>query len=380
MMNYKQLISIVLLFWINEHMAFASNETLQTKQQLNQVKQKMGKLEKTINDDIGNRQSLYQKLAETEKKINQHIQTLNATKKAIEKKQQGIHNTTQIISQLNQKLISKQATFSQHLRIRYQIHQIHPLQWFFGQQNPNDLSRFLTYYQYLIHSDEQLIHDVRETKNSLAANQGILKIELAKLKLLEQAALDYQKKLAEAKKQHHGVIQTLDQTIQSKQQILTNYKQDQARLQTLLEQLSRASYSTHSSTLIQPNLPTPTVAQARLNAKFLSPLNGNHQARPMNQGMFFLAQEGAPVTAVLPGKVVFSDWLNGYGLLLIIDHGQGMMSLYAHNESLFKSKGTLVKPGEQIATVGHTGGIRENGLYFELRSRGKVIPPRQWLA
>jgi septal ring factor EnvC (AmiA/AmiB activator) len=96
--------------------------------------------------------------------------------------------------------------------------------------------------------------------------------------------------------------------------------------------------------------------------------------------MFFLAQEGAPVTAVLPGKVVFSDWLNGYGLLLIIDHGQGMMSLYAHNESLFKSKGTLVKPGEQIATVGHTGGIRENGLYFELRSRGKVIPPRQWLA
>ncbi len=100
----------------------------------------------------------------------------------------------------------------------------------------------------------------------------------------------------------------------------------------------------------------------------------------MNQGLTFFAAEGAPVTAVYPGKVVFSDWLNGYGLLLIIDHGQGFMTLYAHNQSLFKSKGTNVIQGEQIATVGHSGGLKQNGLYFEVRHGGKAVPPLEWLS
>ena len=100
----------------------------------------------------------------------------------------------------------------------------------------------------------------------------------------------------------------------------------------------------------------------------------------MNQGVVFFAQEGAPVTAVFPGKIVFSDWLKGYGLILILDHGQGFMTLYAHNQSLFKQKGDSVIQGEQIATVGHSGGLKQNGLYFEIRQRGKAIPPLRWLS
>lgn len=99
----------------------------------------------------------------------------------------------------------------------------------------------------------------------------------------------------------------------------------------------------------------------------------------MNQGLIFFANEGMPVNAVSTGKVVFSDWLKGYGLLLIIDHGQGFMTLYAHNQSLFKQKGDNVQRGEQIATVGHSGGIKQNGLYFEIRQRGKAVPPLKWL-
>lgn len=380
-MNHHSLFFIIILsLWSTANTAIASGETLKTKQQLNQIKHKMGQLEKTISTNIIDRQTHYQALATTEKKISQQIQALDATKKEIKKKQQNIQNTTQAILQLNQKLTTKQAVLGQHLKVRYQIHQVNPLQWFFGEQNPNDLSRFLTYYQYLIHSDEQLIQEVRETKNNLAANQAQLQIHLVALKTLEQKAQQDQKKLTEIKQQHHQVIQTLNQTIQNRQEVLNQYKQDEAHLQVLLEQLLRASQITHTPVLTNPHMQSSATITARLNAKFSTPLSGNHHARPLNQGMLFLAQEGTSVAAVLPGKVVFSDWLNGYGLLLIIDHGQGMMSLYAHNESLFKSKGTLVKQGEQIATVGHSGGIRENGLYFELRSRGKVVPPRQWLA
>jgi septal ring factor EnvC (AmiA/AmiB activator) len=100
----------------------------------------------------------------------------------------------------------------------------------------------------------------------------------------------------------------------------------------------------------------------------------------MNQGVTFFADEGAEVTAVYPGKVVFSDWLRGYGLLLIVDHGNGFMTLYAHNQSLFKNKGQWVSQNEHIANVGHSGGIKQNGLYFEIRLQGKAISPLGWIA
>ena len=100
----------------------------------------------------------------------------------------------------------------------------------------------------------------------------------------------------------------------------------------------------------------------------------------MNQGVTFFAKEGEPVVSVYAGKVVFSDWLKGYGLLLIVDHGMGFMTLYAHNQSLFKRKGDPVLQGEQIASIGHSGGLKQNGLYFEVRHRGKAIPPLEWLS
>jgi septal ring factor EnvC (AmiA/AmiB activator) len=92
------------------------------------------------------------------------------------------------------------------------------------------------------------------------------------------------------------------------------------------------------------------------------------------------AGEGDAVTAVLPGKIVFTDWLKGYGYLLIIDHGHGLMTLYAHNKTLLKHKGDIVTQGEKIASVGHSGTIKKNGLYFEVRRQGKATSPLAWLA
>lgn len=382
-MNNKPLTCLFIsLLCASEPTAFAANNARQTTQQLKQIKNKMGQLEKTITSAVNNRQNLYQTLATTEKEISRQIQTLYSTKTDIQKKQQEIQNTTLTINQLSHDLGLKQQALSLHLRVRYQMENIHPLQWLFDQQKPKELSRFLTYYQYLIRSDETLIQAVREAKNNLTHTQNQLKLEYSTLKTLEQTLIQHQKKLTETKQHHHKVIEALNDTIQNKQQILTTYKQDQARLHALLEQLSRASQITRTNVLAHPHSePSIAATNVRFSAKLSSPLKGNNRtAKPLNQGMLFPATEGTPVSAVLPGKVVFSDWLNGYGLLLIIDHGQGTMSLYAHNESLFKSKGAMVKPGEQIASVGHTGGIRENGLYFELRRRGKAVPPRQWLA
>lgn len=97
------------------------------------------------------------------------------------------------------------------------------------------------------------------------------------------------------------------------------------------------------------------------------------------QGMQFRAQEGSEVSACAAGKVVFSDWLRGFGNLIIIDHGNTYMSIYGNNESIFTNVGDTVKQGETISSVGISGGLGEPGLYFELRYKGKPINPQPWL-
>ena len=343
------------------------------KTQLNQVENKMGELSSSMTHAETTRRGLYHALAITEKQMGEHIHTLHTVRQDMTKKHQAIIRMQDAIDTNRQQLHTQQQALANHVRARYQMGNIQPLQWLLNQDTPQAMSRLLTYYQYVVQADQHLIQDIRYTTNTLAENQKKRHAELVTLQQLQQTLLDRQKKLAEVKRQHHTVIQSLSQSIQTKQQTLADYRRDQIHLQALLVKLSHP---------LTTRLPAQPIASAiRFNAKFSNPLKTNPQrAQTLNQGMIFFAHRGTPVSAVLPGKVVFSDWLNGYGLLLIIDHGQGTMSLYAHNESLFKSKGASIKQGEQIATVGHSGGLRENGLYFELRRRGKAIPPRQWLS
>jgi septal ring factor EnvC (AmiA/AmiB activator) len=378
MMNHKRpcqthalsfmLFFILLLIKTTPSLATVPTVT-RTKQQLTHLNDKVSALQKSLSSAADQRKQLYQAMALTEKKMGEQIYTLHTVQTETVKKKQAILALEQEAERLRQQLHTQQQTLARHLKFRYQQGSLQPMQWLLNQDNLQAMDRLLTYYPYLIRADQTLIATVRTTAQTLSANQAQLSRELATAQKLQQTLVQQQKKLKDAKQQHALIIQSLNRSIQTKQQALTNYQQDRARLQTLMESFSKA-LPTHSTT-----------SPVRFNAKFFHPLNHaviRSQAR--NQGILFVAHEATPVSAVLPGKVVFSDWLNGYGLMIIIDHGQGMMSLYAHNESLFKSKGSYVKQGDQIAKVGHTGGNNENGLYFELRRRGKAIPPRQWLS
>lgn len=356
-------------------LAYSSQKEI-AEQQLSAVNQKLNHLQASIHQQVNNREQLSQHLASTEKAIGEQVRSLREIQQTIVVKKQIIAKITTELSALKEKLRVQQMTLVTHLRLRYTIDKAHPWAWFLQVEKPNQLSRLMTYYQYLIQYDTKLLRVLRETRLDIEKRQYTLNDELAQLNTLEKKITQQYQTLATNKTQHQKLIQQLTQHIQNKQQQLATTKQDQERLQALLEQLSRAALIPSKTFNAHPaNAQTRT-----LSARFQSPLQGQQRVGKIyNQGILFSAKEGTPVNSILPGKIIFSDWLNGYGLLLIIDHGNGMMSLYAHNESLFKKKGMMVKLGETIATVGHTGGIRENGLYFELRQRGKVIPPRQWL-
>lgn len=370
------LLSILLCF--NLHAAPPS-KVVQTKKKLKQLEVQISKLQVTLNSTQDKRGGVHKELAETEKQIGEGVRKLYMIQNDITHKEHEIIMLQNQVNQLSQQLATQQGLLANHVRARYHMGEYQALKWLITQDDPNQVSRILTYYQYIIKSRQQLIDQIDKTRNSLSENKEKLRIQLAGTKQLKEELTLHQKQLQQNKNYHRTLIQSLNLQIQDEQKMLEEARKNKTNLAHLLESLSQQSIVQSSQTLVpilpesqsfsemRKKLPLPVQTQSRLLLK-------------MHQGVTFFADEGTVVTAIHPGKVVFSDWLKGYGLLLIIDHGQGFMSLYAHNQSLFKKKGQFVNQNDQIASVGHSGGIKQNGLYFEIRQRGKAVPPLDWLS
>lgn len=340
-----------------------------TKIQLKQIETQIHSLKQILASAHDKRGALNQELANTEKKMGAGIRKMHGIQNRMKANQLKISSLQQHINELNQQLSAQQQLLAQHIRVRYKIGEYQPIKWLINQDDPYRITRLLTFHQYLVRSRQKIIDEIDTTKKNLTINESTLKNELAEQAILQERLHSNQVKLEQSKHYHTEVIQSLSSDIQSKEHKLSEFEQNKKNLSQLLRTLASQSitYTKLPFTRMRHKLPKPVKT-------------GQYSPQKINQGITFFAEEGAPVHAVYPGKIVFSDWLNGYGLLLIIDHGQGFMTLYAHNQSLFKHKGSTVLQGEQIASVGHSGGIKQNGLYFEVRKGGKAIPALEWLS
>lgn len=350
--------------------SWAENSSItQTKTKLKRLDEQINTLKQTLASVQDKRGVLNQELAGTEKQISDGIRKLRLIQQGMNSKQHKINLLQQHVNELNQQLAAQQELLAQHIRTRYKMGEYQPLKWMLNQDDPYAISRLLTFYQYLVQSRQNIIDQIDATKTNISLNHNKLKNELTEQQHLQQQLHGHQQQLERDKQYHTAVIQSLDNEIETKEHTLSEYEGNKENLSRLLKTLALQSviHTKRPFTQMRRKLPRPVQV-------------GRQSLQKMNQGVTFFAGEGTPVTAVYPGKVVFSDWLNGYGLLLILDHGQGFMTLYAHNQSLFKRKGATVLQGEQIATVGHSGGLKQNGLYFEVRQRGKAIPPLEWLS
>jgi len=174
------------------------------------------------------------------------------------------------------------------------------------------------------------------------------------------------------------LLADLHRTISGQGQELERLRENEHRLESLLEELRAQPAPDMTQEVIafdelKGRLPWP--ARGSLASKFGTPRKSGALKW---QGVIIAAAGGQDVTAISRGRVVYADWLRHFGLLLIIDHGNGYMSLYGHNQSLFKERGDWVEAGETIASVGDSGGHAETGLYFEIRRRGTPVNPVQW--
>lgn len=248
-----------------------------------------------------------------------------------------------------------------------------------NQDSPARLQRLLAYYQYLSNAHGVRIRELRTTVARLDEMDLAIRRELDRLAAVEAEHLAAETELRSRREDKARLLADLESRLAQGQHRLDELARDREDLETLLERLNDALADIPADlggrlhpTAQRGRLPMPVAG--RVSHAF-----GQSRGAGLRwQGWQIGAPAGADVGAVAYGRVAYADWLRGYGLLVIIDHGDGFMSLYGQNESLLAEVGDWVRAGEAIATVGH-GDSRTSGLYFELRSGGKAVDPAAWI-
>jgi len=252
-----------------------------------------------------------------------------------------------------------------------------------GDQNPEDVARNLAYFQTLIEAQQQTIAEYELGLEAVEQNRS--RIAQAQTALREQATAAAATKatLTDQRATRQSTLTLISQGMQDDQQRLGTLERDQARLNALLDELE-ALAAASSPVVAPPEAQLPFAdTQGALSMPMAGKLTNRYGARRNAdirwRGWLITADEGEPVRAVHGGDIIYADWLRGQGLLIVIDHGEGWLSLYAQNHSLLRGVGDRVSAGDIIAKAGASGGSEKSGLYFEIRHRGEPVDPGEWI-
>lgn len=284
-------------------------------------------------------------------------------------------------TQLRQAQTSERKRLARQAVAAYVAGRADAAQLFFSQGDARLAGRMLVYYRYILRSRARRLNAARQTLTAIRATAAATRAEVDQLRAAAQSARLEEKALETALHRRAEIVSSLTGRAHSGRQRLTALRARAQRLQTLLRGLrSLPRVPEHIPNLRGPfakfrgRLPLPIPAQfAEVRA---AAAHGSGRWA----GVVIPGVPGEDVRAVFPGRVVYANWLRGYGLLLILQNGGGYMTLYGHNQTLFKRVGDFVRGGEVIATVGNSGGFARPGLYFELSHNGQPLDPLVWLA
>lgn len=358
--------------------AYADNEA-QQRQQLNQLNKELQSLQKLLTGFKSQRSKLQTTLNQSEVSIG-NIQTkIRQIQKQLSREQQQLTALQQRRSKLQTAKKSQQKHIEQQILAAFQAGQEKNLKLLLNQQQPDQITRALTYYDYFNQARTEQISSYVEIIRELDSLEPKIQTKTTSLVKARNQLQQQRDELLTTRKQRQSSLAKINSTIKTKDQQLQKIIRDRSEMERLLEAMEQ--------TLANINIPGNFSPISKLKGKLPWPVIGKPSNRFGNrrngtsqrwQGLSIPAREGSNVSAIHHGRVVFADWLRGSGLLVIIDHGDGYMTLYAHNQSLLKETGEWVNTGDNIATVGDSGGQASAGLYFEIRYNGKPIDPRRW--
>lgn len=357
----------------------ASSKGQLKEQQLKQLRQQIKALKSDLKQQQRNKSRLEKEIQRAEQHIADIAQKLFNTKTRIQQLNQSLDSLNQRLEKHTKELLIQQQLLSGQLQASYSIGRQEYIKLLLNQQNPATISRIMTYYDYFNQARSRQIEEVNQLLNSISNDKQAISLTQQSL-TRHQNELELEKQQFEKKQQQRNeLVSRLGQDIASKDKKLHDLMRDKKNLTRLINKLKKALDDI-------PSLPTEKPFKKQ-RGKLYWPAKGkvkklfNHWRSVGDvkwQGNIIRAKEGTSIHAISHGRVAYSDWLRGYGLIVIIDHGDGYMSLYAHNQALLKEVGDWVENNEIIATVGSSGGLNKAGLYFEIRHNGKPDNPSRW--
>lgn len=347
------------------------------KSRLKQIQTEIKKLRHEVDETRETRKTTQQQLGRIEKQIGSLHQDLRKTQQQKEQEQQKI-------DRLNQQQAASKARSNKHLSVLKELIQLRhrqgesgQLKLLLSQQDINAIGRNSHYLRHFNAAQLETINTLNSELKNLQTLEQQGRERQQQLTKTEQQLNKQQQQLNREQQQRKQLLNSINSQLRSKESQLRQLLENAKALEQLIQQIKtkdqqRLTQGSKFSAL-KGKLPWP--ANGKLSAKFGQPRN----LGKLNwEGVVIDAPMGNSVRAVADGNVVFADWIRGYGLLLIIDHGQEYLTLYGQNQSLNKQVGDTVEQNEVISTIGNSGGNSTPGLYFELRKKGKPINPQRW--
>lgn len=383
--------------------------------ELKAVQSKLKKLNKNLAETEKNRAVVSDQLKETESAISQTSRQLHELGAQRGQAEVELNTLQRQAQQLENQLARQQGQLGRLLYQQYLDGDIDALRLLLSGGNANQAARDMYYTTQLSRAKADLLQVLQQSLQEKQRLGAAVRVKREELVSIEQKQQQQQRLLLGQQQQRKTVLTQLAGRANAQRREINTLKQNEQRLSQLIDDLVRkaAAQAKARSRRAQPPpqqktekaLPADRQPAQRnehlpedlgyvgnfaaLKGKLRLPVRGElanrfGSARTEGggtwRGIFIRAAEGSEVRALAPGRVVFADWLRGFGNLLIIDHGDTWLSVYGNNQSLFRQVGDTVKAGDSVAAVGNSGGNAESGLYFELRQRGQAINPLGWVS
>ena len=351
--------------------------------QLERLRDRIDKLQRELNETRGRRDSAREELHAQERRINTLMRSLRDIDVRLQQ-QLREQKTLQLRAERERSSLSGQRqALETQIRAAYTMGQQPYLKLLLNQEHPAAAARVMTYYRYLNDARLQRIAELRATLGRVEQLETQIAAAARALTGIREAREREREALETTRQRRAELLANLNAQVEDQSQEIVRLRADEQRLERLVKELKAA--------LAAPELafPGPNERFATLKGRLPLPVAGRIAARFGEtkgvgdlrwRGVFVGGKEGQNVQAVSRGRVAYADWLKGFGLLLILDHGDGYMTLYGHNQSLHRKVGDWVEAGQPIAAVGNSGDAPSTGVYFEIRHNGTPHDPLQWCA
>lgn len=374
------LLCILAIFQCNTVALAQENDASAQREKLAELQAELRARQQVLENNKASAQELEGVLKTSELEIAKIAKALSLTQqslKKVEQEQTALINEQQT---LKSAIRQQQSLLSSQLKSAFMAGHYDYAKMLFYQEDARTFERVITYYQYVAKARQQEIESFRENVARLETVNTELEQKAQSLAVLQREQENQRAVLITRQDDRKATLEKINKTIATESQRIEALQADEKALIDAIEVARLAAERAAREGKISLD------GLAKLKGKLTAPVKGRirnlfgnrRQGQVRWKGIIIDGSEGAPVNSIAPGRVLYADWLRGFGLVSIIDHGDGYMSVYGHNQALLKQAGDEVRQNEQIALVGRSGGQEYPNLYFEIRHKGKALNPTTW--